>query len=181
MIMTSVKPWDPTPYDNINNTNNEKEWDLSTSITNINRQQFDPDVDYMVTNNVNTHNLECNSQQVNKTRSATFFHPDKITITDRTTSHVISKINLQNTDNVTLHNIKKQHFCPPPFPSNNNDDMLNKQQRDLLIVTNKMSTMIINTTTSNNDIEDNKHKQSSTRTLPSMAYKDLSCEGAAIW
>ena len=79
---------------------------MSTNIVKRDRQQSDLDVDYMVVNDVNTHNPECNSQEVNKARLARFSHPDKITIIDGITSDVISEINLQNTDNVTLHNIR---------------------------------------------------------------------------
>ena len=59
--------------------------------------------------------------------------------------------------------------------------MVNKQQRDLPVVTIKMNEMVINTPTSNNDINDNRHNQTSTCTLSSLAYKILSHERAAIW
>ena len=77
-----------TNIDTMNTTNDNEEWDTSTY----------------------------SSRETNKVRSATFFHPEKITITDGNTSHVISEISLHTTDNLTLHNIGNKTTYSPQFP-----------------------------------------------------------------
>ena len=77
-----------TNIDTMNTTNDDEEWDISTY----------------------------SSREINKVRSATFSHPDKITITDGNTGHFISEISLHTTDNVTLHNIGNKTTYSPPFP-----------------------------------------------------------------
>ena len=129
--------------DHMDIIDDDKEWDMSTNIINMNHQQSDPNVDYMVINNINTHNLECGSQEATKVCTATFSYPDKITTMDEITGHIISEINLQNTDKVTLHNIENQQSCSSPFSSNNKDDMVNKRQDGLPVVTNEMDKMVL--------------------------------------
>ena len=79
-----------TNVDTLNTTNGDEGWDTSTY----------------------------SSRETNKVRSTTFFHPDKITIIDGNTGHVISVISLHTTDNVTLHNIgSKTPYSPPSWTS----------------------------------------------------------------
>ena len=94
--------------DTINNDDINEEWDMSTSNINMNNQQPNSDEESMVINDDNTHNLECGFPKNIEARSATFCHPDKITIMNGVTGTLINKIILQNTDKVTLHNIGHQ-------------------------------------------------------------------------
>ena len=90
-------------------TNDDKmneDWDMWTNNIIMNNPQSNSDEEYLVFNNDNTHKLEYGFQEDNKAWSATFFYPDKIMLSDGITDNIINKINLQNTDKVTLHNIR---------------------------------------------------------------------------
>ena len=108
-----------TNIDNMNNTKNDEEWDISTySPRETNEVRFANDV-----------------------RSATFSHQEKITITDGNPGHVISEISLHITNMVTLHNIGDKAAYSPPFP--NIDEKGLVEQRKIPSITTKLKDMII--------------------------------------
>ena len=67
------------------------------------------------------------NQDTNNVQSATFSHPEKITITDGNTGNVISEISLYTMDMVTLHNIRDKTAHPPPFPNIDTNGIVEQQ------------------------------------------------------
>ena len=72
-----------------------------------------------------------NNQDINNVRSATFSHPEKITITDGHTGHVISEISLHTTDTVTLHNIRDKTEHSPPFPNTDKNGIVKQRMMSM--------------------------------------------------
>ena len=155
-----------TNIDNMNNTKNDEEWDTSTySPQETNEVRFG-----------------------NNVRSATFSHPEKITIIDGNTGHIISEISLHTTDTVTLHNIGDKTTYSSPFPNINENGLV--EQRKMPPITTKLKDMTIESS-ANKDDDDNKQSSKPRNTttndqaitscvqptmcaLPSLAYNDVS-------
>ena len=155
-----------TNIDEMNTTKNDEEWNTSTH----------------------------NSQDTNNVRSTTFSHPEKITITDGNTGHVISEISLYNKDTVTLHNIgdKSEHL--PPLPNINKNGIVEQRMPS---ITTTLKDMTIQSQVNKDD--DDKKQTSEPRNintndqattsclqptmcpLPPLSYNNLSPQGALVW
>ena len=195
--MISIEMWNPSKFeDDVNNDKSKMGKSIPLPPTDYSqlpqlmdrkllfrKGKIDEDMDSSTNNNPGT----------NDARSATFSHPEKITIRDGHTGHVISKISLNTKDTVTLHNIRDKTEHSPPFPIIDNDIV---EKRML-----SMTTMLEDKTipSSANKDNDDKKRASESRNivkkyqantprmqpticaLPPLAYNDLSPQGALIW
>ena len=171
---TKINPSHSLPYTTGLN-NKMKAFSTSININETNTTKSDKE---------STSNHHTNTNNV---RSATFSHPEKITITDGNTGNIISKISHHTTDTVTLHNIGDKTALPPPFLNINTKGIVEQQ---MLLITASLKDMTIQSPVNKDD--DDKKQTSEPRnsntndrpttscvqptmcTLPSLAYNDLS-------
>ena len=99
-LMTSIEEWDPS---NFKNDTPSTTMDQLPQLISKTVNAFSTNIDE--TNRPNSDKELTSDHYPDDVRSATFAHPEKITITDGNTGDIISKISLNSTDRVTLHNI----------------------------------------------------------------------------
>ena len=159
--MTSIELWDPSKFEDDVNSDMGKNIPLPPTDYSQLPQLMDRkllfskdkiDKDLGSSTNSNT--------GIDNARSATFSHPEKITIRDGHTGNVISEISLHDKDTVTLHNIGDKTEHSPPFPTNDNNIV--EQHMPTMITMLEDKTILSSATIDNGD----KKRASEPRNVP---------------
>ena len=119
-VMTSIKVWDPSKFEKVggdydlNNDKNKLGNNIPPTLMDYSQlpqlisktvKAFSTNIDETNTSNSDEELTSNHRTNINNVRSATFSHPEKITITDGNTGNIFSEISLHSTDMVTLHKI----------------------------------------------------------------------------